>query len=119
MDYQTIAITSLSVVMGLLSFLGLRVWNDVQTTKEQVQLIKEKWVTKDEFNASNKANREERDSKHLENTGNFRRLEDKIEKADQRHSTSAVAIEKRLGDILVEVAKSRPQRQDGPERRRY
>lgn len=106
--------------MSLLSFFGLRLWNDVQATKEQVQVIKEKWVTKEEFSASNKANKEERDGKHEENTGNFRRLEEKIETADERHHQSAMAIEKRIGQVFVKIAELRPpQRTDGPDRRRY
>ena len=110
-DFQTIALWSLGVLMGLLSFLGVHLWNDVR-------MIKEKWITRDEFNDAQDASKAERDAKHLENTGNFRRVEEKIERSDERHYKSSVAIEKRMGDIAERIAKLRPHRHDGgPERR--
>lgn len=102
--------------MTLLSFLGLNLWNDVK-------FIKERWITREEFNkglAEMAAKAEkERDEKHLENTGNFRRLEQKIDRSEECRNENAVAIEKRLGEILVRVVEGKPQRHDGPERRRY
>lgn len=111
-DFQVAAIWLLGVVMSLLSFLGLNLWTDVKS-------LKEKLITRDEFNTGLDKISHERDVKHTENTGNFRRLEEKIDCADQRQNETAVSIERRLGEILVEVAKARPQRHDGPERRRY
>lgn len=116
LDYQTIALVALGAVMSLLSFFGINLWNDVR-------MIKEKWITREEFkealDTSSAASAKERDSKHLENTGNFRRLEERIAHSDERHFESAVAIEKRLGEMVATVAQLRPpQRQDGPERRR-
>lgn len=99
--------------MTLLSFLGFNLWKDVRE-------IKDKWITRDEFNQGLEKSNAERDKKHLENTGNFRRVEEKIERSDARNSDSAIAIEKRIGDVLVKIAEIRPpQRKDGPERRRY
>lgn len=111
-DVQTVAIWLLAVVMSLLSFLGLNLWNDVKA-------IKEKWITREEFKQGLEKMAVERDQKHSENTGNFRRLEDKIDSSDQRQNETAISIEQRLGQILVEVAKKQPQRHDGPDRRRY
>lgn len=102
--------------MTLLSFLGFNLWNDVK-------LIKEKWITREEFAKGlqdmTTAAERERDKKHVENTGNFRRLEDKIDRSEECRNESAIALEQRLGEILVEVAKGKPQRHDGPDRRRY
>lgn len=112
-DYQAIAIAAGYLVMGLLSFLGINLWNDVRT-------IKEKWITREEFKQEMGTSNAERDKKHLENTGNFRRIDEKLDRLDQQHNQNAVHIEKRLGEVLVQIEKTRPpQRADGPERRRY
>jgi len=116
LDYQAIALWSLGAVMTLLSFLGFNLWTDVK-------LIKEKWITRDEFAKGlqdmTKAAESERDKKHVENTGNFRRLEEKIDRSEVCRNENSLAIEKRLGEILVKVAENKPQRHDGPDRRRY
>lgn len=113
-DFQAIAIAVGYLLMGVLSFLGIRLWDDVRT-------IKEKWITREEYNKGTAEAKVERDTKHIENTGNFRRLEDKLDDLDQKQNTAAVAIEQRLGEIRLLIEKIRPpQRADGgPERRRY
>lgn len=117
-DYQTIALWLLGGFMTLLSFLGFNLWTDVK-------LIKEKWITREEFNDGLKnmtaVAERERDKKHVENTGNFRRLEEKIDRAEDCRNENAVALETRLGEILVKIAENQyPKRRDGgPERRRY
>lgn len=99
--------------MGLLSFFGGILWKDVRELKEDR-------ITRQHLNEAIAKSDAERDSRHMENTGNFRRLEEKLDQVEARHNESAVAIEKRIGEVLVEVAKiPRPShRPDGPERRR-
>jgi hypothetical protein len=97
--------------MSLLSFFGISLWNDVRD-------MKQRWITREEFNAGLEGMKGERDVKHSENTGNFRRLEEKIQRADDRHYESSLAIEQRLGELAERIAKLRPHRPGGaPERR--
>ena len=110
--------------MGLLSFFGAILWKDVQD-------LKEKRITREDLDAAQAKSDAQRDERHLENTGNFRRLEEntsgnfrrleeKLDQVESAHHKSTLAIEKRIGEVLVEVAKIRhPQRTDGPERRRF
>lgn len=124
-DYRTIAQILGYVLMAIMGFLGTILWKDVRE-------IKEKWITRDDLNASQAKSDAQRDARHVENTGNFRqlevqtsdnfrRLEQKLQQVEDRHNKSALAISERIGQVLVEVAKlqARPQRQDGPDRRRY
>jgi hypothetical protein len=112
-DYRLIAQLLGYVLMGVLSFFGTLLWKDVR-------LIKEKWITRDDFNDAMARSNVERDLKHNENTGSFRRLEEKLEQVEQRHHNTSLSIEQRLGEVLVKIAEIRPPpRPDGPERRRF
>jgi len=115
-DWQTIATVAGYIIMAILGFLGARLWNDVR-------LIKENWITRKDLDEAMARSDAERDSRHNENTGNFRRLEDKFDERlqhlENRQNETAVTIEKSIGQVLVEVAKiprGQP-RTDGPERR--
>lgn len=115
-DWQTIATVTGYIIMAILGFLGARLWNDVR-------LIKENWITRKDLQDAMEKSDAERDTRHIENTGNFRRLEDKFDEKlqhlENRQNETAVSIEKSIGEVLVEVAKIRPPRTDGPERRRF
>lgn len=112
-DFETIALWLGGLLMSIMSFFGTRLWNDVRNMKEN-------WITREEYNKGIADSKLERDNKHLENTGNFRRMDAKLDRLEQTQHESAVTIEKRLGEVLVHIEKMRPpHRTDGPDRRRY
>lgn len=111
-DWQAIATVLGYLLMGIMSFFGAILWKDVQE-------LRENRVTRADLDAAITKSNTERDNKHHENTGNFRRLDEKLDYIEQRHNDSALKIEQRIGQVLVEVAKLRPHRPDGPERRHY
>ena len=109
--------------MGVLSFFGAIMWKDVREMRQNR-------ITRADLEAATEKANVERAEKHVETMGNFRRLEDqttdnfrrleeKLEQVEDGHHKSALAIEQRIGQVLVEVAKIRPHRTDGPERRRF
>lgn len=99
------------IVMGLLTFLSAKLWNDVEK-------LKGNWLTREEFGKAIESIHTERESKHQENLGNFGDLHEKVNGVNQRVMDGQVSIERRMGEILASIAALRPQRQDGPERRR-
>lgn len=113
MDWKLAATITGYALMGLLSFMGSLLWKDVRH-------IKDKWITKEDFQQYRSEQTEERDKKHEENKGNFRRLEERFLAVERSHHDSAIALEQRLGELLVKIAELRsyPTRADGPERRR-
>lgn len=116
---------------ALLSTLGVRVWNQVQSLKDELKTSEEKLqanlisrtehlITRSEFERAMAATDAERDKKHVENTGNFRRLDDRMTADAERRHSESISIEKRLGEVLTKIAELKPApptRQEGPERR--
>lgn len=113
MDWKLAATILGYGLMGLLSWMGSLLWKDVRH-------IKDKWITKEDFHTYKTEQTAERDKKHTENVGNFRRLEDKFDAVEKTQHETALAIEKRLGEMLLKIEQIRPypMRADGPERRR-
>lgn len=100
LDWKDISTGLWWAFTGLLTFFGGFLWQDVQK-------LKSSWITREEFNA-----------KHGENTGNFRRVEDRLQASDERQHAESMAVERRLGEVLTRIAELRPRpREDGPERR--
>lgn len=110
---------------GLLSFLGIRLWNqmndsraDVAALRVEFETLKSQMITQDEFIAALARQDDKRESWHQQNVGNFQRIDARLSAdIDQRHA-EAILLERRLGEILTRVAELRPtRRQEGPERR--
>lgn len=116
-DWKTVAGWLGWILSVLLSGLGVRIWNQVQDLKDE---LRTKLVTRQEFEESNATTTLEHNSKHQENTGNFRRLENKIDASEQVRHAEAIAMERRLGELatLIAAIPKVPPRQEGPERRR-
>lgn len=98
--------------MGVLTWVGGILWNDVQA-------LKRSWLTRDEFTKEMDKVHSQRETKHNENLKNFGDLYDKVNGVNTSVMAGRIEIEKRLGDVAATIAALRPQRPDGaPERRR-
>ena len=111
---------------GILGFLGRRLLlqqqefrDEIKTIQKQVSDLKGSVVTRDEFTKTNDTNTAIREKNHNDNTDNFQRLDERITAAGDRHNEHAIAIERRLGEVLARIEQLRPpqRRQEGPERR--
>jgi hypothetical protein len=116
---------------ALLSALGARTWNQVQSLKDELKTSEaklqahliartENLVKREEFEHAIRATDAEREKKHGENITNFRRLDDRLTGESERRHLESMSIEKRLGEVLAKIAElkpSPPRRQEGPERR--
>lgn len=121
---------------GLLSFFGLRFYNQVQGFQAQIDAVKKELaakvetvatdvtelkgslITRDEFNDTIAGLNDDRERRHQDTNGNFRRLEDRLTVATDRQHEESLRVEQRLGDVLAKIAELRLQRrQEGPERR--
>jgi len=119
LDWKTIASWLGWFLSVLLSGLGLRIWNQVNSLRDEMRTMKNELVSRTEFERTNAASAAARDQKHLENTGNFERIDNRLTVISERQSAEAISIERRLGEVLTKIAELRPtQRQEGPERRR-
>lgn len=89
------------LLMALLSFLSLKLWNDVD-------YLKKTHIAKPDFDkaiADLKAEtKAERDSKHTENTGNFKRLEDLITKNHDLWNRDYREISSNLAQVRITQA---------------
>lgn len=123
--WHTVAAWTGWALTAILSFLGVRIWNQMNQSRAEVaalrvefETLKSKLITREEFTGALARQDEKREDWHQQNIGNFQRIDSRLSAdIDQRHS-EAILLERRLGDILAKVAELRPaRRQEGPERR--
>lgn len=98
-------------LVGVLSFLGLRMYNDIRDMKEN-------WVSKQDLQDELAKVRTEQAGRHTSNGRKFERLNTSIgELVDATHDT-AVLVERRIGEVRELVASLRPHPPAGQTERR-
>lgn len=99
-------------LMGILSFLGLRLYNDVRQ-------LKENWVSKDHLHEELVKVREEQSERHSSNGRKFERLNKSVDALVRETNGVSVMVERRIGEVRELVASLRPDPPPGQiERRR-
>jgi hypothetical protein len=118
LDLTTVIAWLGAFIVSILSFLGAYLWNDVQE-------LKKKMITSDELKEELRkveqmigGVEEVQEDRHSENTGNFKRIDHRLTQQDAMAASTAISVEKRLGEILVKIAELRPAPPNGHERRR-
>lgn len=89
------------LLMGVLSFFSLKLWNDVDH-------LKKTHISKQDFDKAltdlKAETRMERDQKHTENTGNFKRLEDLLTKNHDLWNRDYREISANLAQVRITQA---------------
>jgi hypothetical protein len=98
-------------LVGLLAFLGVRMYNDVRDMKEN-------WVSKTDLQNELAKVRAEQAGRHTSNGRKFERVNTTLGELVQTTSDTAVMVERRIGEVRELVASLRPPPPAGQTERR-
>lgn len=98
-------------LVGLLSFLGVRMYNDVRH-------LKENWVSKKDLQDELAKVRAEQAGRHTSNGRKFERVNSTLSELVETTNDTAVMVERRIGEVRELVASLRPNPPAGQSERR-
>lgn len=98
-------------LVAILSFLGLRMYNDVRH-------LKENWVSKKDLHEELTKIRAEQAGRHTSNGRKFERVNTTLGELVQTTNDTAVMVERRIGEVRELIASLRPDPPPGQTERR-